>query len=291
MKIDRSRITLILLASLPFLIGSVISASILTNPLFSETVLNPSRTYTPVELLIQAMISIGLGTTIVFVLFYSLEKRGSFARRVFVAMVVSPILTLVFFVLGQALLLIMFTGATNTILPSLLSFGSLAVFMLSIVFIVMDAVPPMLKNLFVVFYGSIFGTFLGVSFVTSSMLVLIVSLALEDWMLLRFSPAAQMETMSSQIGSDPFDYTRIQTQTVAVGAGDYIAFSLISAHAFLYFPIYVWAMSMILAMLGVIINSTIIAKEASPMPNIPLPGLMAIIPWLAHIIALAPFLI
>jgi hypothetical protein len=289
MKLDWSRIQLIFLGALPFVIGSVISASILTNPLFSEAILSGTRTYTPLELIIQALISMGLGSTIVFSLFYALERRGSFARRVFVAMVVSPILTLVFFVLGQALLLIMFLGATNTLLPSLLSFGSLAVFMLSIVFIVMDSVPPMLKNLFVLFYGSIFGTFLGVSFVTSSMLVLIVTLALEDWMLTRFSPATEAAKMSDQIGSDPFDYTRIQTQSVAVGAGDFIAFALISAHAYLYFPFYVWAMSTALAMLGVIINSTILAKELEPMPNIPLPALLAIIPWIVHIVALIPF--
>ncbi|MFX0108828.1 MAG: hypothetical protein ACFE7R_11120 [Candidatus Hodarchaeota archaeon] len=290
MELDRSRILLIIVASVPFAVGSVIGGVILDNPLFTEAILTSARSYSPAELLVQALISTGLGASIVLALFYFIQRRGSRSRRFLVAMVVSPILTVVFFVLGQALLLILFKGASNNVLPSIISFGSLAVFILSIVFIMMDAVPPLLKNGFVAFYGSIFGTFLGVSFVTSSMLVLMFSLIIEDYLLSRYSPAAEAARMVSQVGSDPFDYTRIQSQNIAVGAGDFVAFSLIAAHSLLYFPIYVWITSIALALLGIIINSTILLKEGELLPAIPLPTLLAMFPWFVHLIAYLPYL-
>jgi hypothetical protein len=287
-KIDRSRILLIGVASVPIIVGSIITAALLDSPLYVNAISSGPQNYTAFELIIQAALSIGLGATAVFLLSYAMERRGPGARKLMVAMVVSPILTLIFFVLGQSLLLILFKGATNTVWPSLLSIGSLAVFMLSIVFIVMDAIPPLMKNLFVGFYGSIFGTFLGITFFTSSMIVLVFSLILEDWFLTKFSPAGKAaEEMTGEIGSDPFDYTRIQSKGFAVGAGDFVAFSLISAHALLFFPIHVFAMTVILILVGITLNATIFVQEGKPLPGIPLPAFLAIVPWLVHLVAMS----
>ncbi|MFW9965798.1 MAG: hypothetical protein ACFFEA_01460 [Candidatus Thorarchaeota archaeon] len=284
MKLDRSRGILIVVSILPFLIGSIMGFAILENTLFSEVISSPARSYTATELVIQALISTGLGSIIVLSLFWILERRSHRGRRIIVAFIVSPIISLLFFVLGQSLLLILFKGTSNAILPALLSLGSLAVFMFSIVFIVTDAIPPLMRNLFVAFYGSIFGTFLGVAFVTSSMIVLILSIVVEDYILLRFSPAAKSMQMNERIGSDPFDYTRIKSESIAVGAGDFVVFSLISAHALLYFPIYVWFSSIALGVIGVIINVTLVLREDEPFPAIPIPALLAIYPWLIHVI-------
>ncbi|MHA2210897.1 MAG: hypothetical protein ACXABV_17220 [Candidatus Thorarchaeota archaeon] len=286
MKLDRPRGILIVVSILPFLIGSIMGFTILGNPLFNEVFSDPARSYTLAELVIQALISTCLGSAIVLSLFWILERRSSRGRRMMVAFIVSPILSLVFFVLGQSLLLILFKGTSNAILPSLISLGSLAVFMFSIVFILIDAIPPLMRNLFAAFYGSIFGTFLGVAFVTSSMIVLILSIVVEDYLLIRFSPAAKASQLSERVGSDPFDYTRIQSESIAVGAGDFVAFSMISTHALLYFPLYVWVASMALAVIGVIINVTMVLREHEPLPGIPIPALLAIYPWLIHVIAI-----
>ena len=289
MKLDRSRGILILVSILPFLIGSIMGFAILGNPLFSEVISSTVRSYTVAELAVQAVISICLGSAIVLSLFWILERRSSRGRRMMVAFIVSPILSLVFFVLGQSLLLILFKGTSSTILSAIISLGSLGVFMFSIVFIMMDAIPPLMRNLFAVFYGSIFGTFLGVTFITSSMIVLILSIIVEDYLLIRFSPAAKASPMTERAGSDPFDYTRIQSESIAVGAGDFVAFSMISTHALLYFPLYVWVASFSLAVIGVIINVTFVLREHEPLPGIPIPALLAIYPWLIHLIAYLPF--
>ena len=182
MELDKSRRILIVVSVLPFIIGSIMGFAILGNPIFNEAFSSTARSYTVAEMAIQALISTCLGSVIVLSLFWILERRSARGRRMMVAFIVSPILSLVFFVLGQALLLILFKGTSNSILPSLISLGSLGVFMFSIVFIMMDAIPPLMRNLFAAFYGSVFGTFLGVAFITSSMIVLILTTEIMECM-------------------------------------------------------------------------------------------------------------
>jgi len=287
MKIDRTRLSLIGVSALPLFIGALLAGMLLDSALVGEVVGNNSRVFTIEQIILQAGVSTGLGTLIVFSLFYIIEKRGPNTRRTIVALVVSPILTASFFLLGQSLLLILFKGSTPSILPSLISLASIGVLLMSFIFIIMDSVPSMMKNLFVVFYGSVFGTFLGVIFITASMFVLVISVVFEDYYLTKHAPAAKHAMMSDAPGDDPFDYARIQSKGAAVGVGDYIAFSLISAHSLLFFPIYVWMMSMLLALVGIIINATILAKDNEILPGIPLPAILALFPWAIHLMTMA----
>jgi hypothetical protein len=285
MRIDQSRFTILVVSALPLAIGTLLAKFILDTTTIGDILLINTQPVSIEELIIQTGVSVGLGTLIVFSLFYTIERRGPGAKRTLVAFVVSPILTASFFLLGQSLLFVLFKGTSTSIIPSILSFASLGVLLMSFVFIMMDSVPPMLKNLFVAFYGSVFGTFLGVMSITASMFVLVVVVVLEDYFLTRYSPAAQSVMLIDTPGDDPFDYTRIQIRSVAVGAGDFIAFSLIAAHSFLFFPIYVWAMSVMLALIGITINATVLARENKLLPGIPLPAILALFPWVAHVIA------
>lgn len=286
MKIDRTRLSLIAISALPLAVGAILAGMLLDSALVGEVLINNSRFYTIEEILIQAGVSTGLGSLIVFSLFYIIERRGPGTKRTIVALVVSPLLTASFFILGQSLLLILFKGATPSLLPSILSIATIGILLMSFIFIIMDSVPPLMKNLFVVFYGSVFGTFLGVIFITASMFVLVISVVLEDYYLTKHAPAAKDAVIIDTPGEDPFDYARIQSKGAAVGVGDYIAFSLISAHSLLFFPFHVWLMSVLLALVGIIINATIIAKENEVLPGIPLPGILALFPWAIHLIAM-----
>jgi len=287
-KLDRSHILLILISTLPLLIGSSFAFLVLDSSVIGELITS-AQSYTPFDLLVQAVVTSVLGIFVVLALFWVLQRRGKGAKKLVVAFVVSPILYFVSIFLGQAFLLILFKGGSN-FLQGLILMISLGVSMLSIAMILMDAIPPALKNLFVAFYGSIFGIFLGITMVTSTMFVLIVSLIIEDFLLTRYSPLAEAAKLSGKVGADPFDYTRIETQRVAVGVGDYVAYSLISAHALIFFPFHVWAMSMLLAVTGVIINVTVLAKEDEILPAIPLPAALAIFPWIIHILSITLFI-
>jgi hypothetical protein len=284
MKISQSRLTILVLSALPLAIGTMLAIFILDSATIGDILLINTRPISIEVLVIQTGVSVGLGTLTVFSLFYTIQRRNPSAKRTIVAFIVSPILTASFFLLSQSLLFVLFKGISTSILPSILSFASLGVLVMSFTFIMMDSVPPTLKNIFVAFYGSVFGTFLGVISITASLFVLVVVVVLEDYFLSRYSPAAQSVMLIDTPGDDPFDYTRIQTRSAAVGAGDFIAFSLIAAHSFIFFPVYVWAMSIILALVGITINATVLARENQILPGIPLPAILGLFPWVVHVI-------
>jgi hypothetical protein len=290
MKLDRQRLELILISIIPLLIGAGLVALILTSGGLGDVLDRYSQPFSLVDIVLQAIVSTGLGTFVVGALFFTIQKRGPGARRTLVSFVVSPTLTVSFFVLGQSLLLIITKGSTRSIWPSILSLATLGVLLMSFIFIMMDSVPSYLRNFFVAFYGSVFGTFLGVIFLTASMFVLVISVVVEDYFLTRFSPVAKSAQLIDTPGADPFDFTRIQSKTGAVGVGDYIAFSLISAHSLLYFPFHVWVMSVLLAIVGITINMTVLARENEILPGMPLPAIFALFPWVIHILSL-PFLV
>ncbi|TXT57400.1 MAG: conserved membrane protein of unknown function [Candidatus Thorarchaeota archaeon] len=281
MKITRQRTILILLSALPLVIGSAIGSSVLNSGVIGE-IISESRNYNITELVLQAVVSTGLGMAVVFALFTVMKRRGKGARKLVVAFVVSPILYFVSLFVSQVFLLILLKGSRD-VWFGVLSLISLAVAMIALALIVIDAIPPAVKNVFVVFYGSIFGVFMGLTMVTSTMFVMVLSLVVEDYFLTRHSPAIQSMQMEDHIGSDPFDYTRIQAESVTVGVGDYVAFSLISAHTLVFFPFHVWLMSMFLALVGIFVNMTILAREENFLPGIPLPATLALLPWIFHI--------
>ena len=284
MKLDRSRAILILLSAVPLLLGSYVAMVVLDTAIIGSFI-GTAHNYSPMQVVVEAVVSVLLGGSVVFLLFWVLQRRGRGARNLVVAFVASPILFFVSMFLSQSLLLTLFKDATGAF-QGLMLILSLAVSMLSIVLIIIDAIPPGLRNLYVAFYSSIFGIFMGITMITSTMFVLIMAIILEDFFLTRFSPAAQSVTISRRIDSDPFDYARIQSESVSVGAGDFITYALISAHALVYFPSFVWAVSISLCLTGIVINATVIAKEGEILPAIPLPALLALFPWVIHLVAL-----
>lgn len=284
MKLEKSQLKIIVLSAIPLIIGTLLAIFVLDSSTIGDILIINSRPISIAELIIQTAVSLGLGSLIVVSLFYVVERGGPGTKRTLVAFVVSPILTASFFLLSQSLLFILFKGSSsNSIIPSILSLASLGVLLMSFAFIMMDSVPPLLKNIFVAFYGSIFGTFLGVMAITASLFVMILVIAIEDYFLTQHSPAAKSAILINTPGDDPFDYTRIQTKSVAVGAGDFITFSLIAAHSFIFFPFYIWAMSITLALVGITINATILARENHLLPAIPIPAILALLPWIAHV--------
>ncbi|NHI88757.1 MAG: hypothetical protein EAX87_04485 [Candidatus Thorarchaeota archaeon] len=287
MKLDRQRLELILISTIPLLIGAGLAELIITSGGLVYIISSNPQVFSLANIAIQAIVSTGLGTLVVATLFFMIKRQGQRARRTIVAFVVSPVLTVSFFILGQSLLLIIIKGATQSAWLSVLSIITLGVLLMSFAFIMMDSVPSYLKNFFVAFYGSVFGTFLGLIFLTASMFVLVLSVAIEDYFLTRFSPVAESAYLIDTPGADPFDFTRIQSKTTAIGAGDYITFSLISAHSLLFFPFYVWIMSVLLVIVGITINMVIVAREDEILPGIPLPAILGLFPWVVHLVSLS----
>jgi hypothetical protein len=285
MKLDKDRGMLLVLSLLPLILGSAIAGSVLASSLIGQLI-TQSRAFSAAEIAIQASVSTVLGLTVVLALFWIMEKGGRRGQKLVVALVVSPILVLISLFSGEFLLLLMFKGTTN-VLMVLVLMASVGISMISIVLIAIDLIPPTARSVFAGFYGSVFGTFLGITMVTTSMAVIVISIAVEDYLLTRHSPAAETEQMSELAGSNPFDYARIKSKGAAVGAGDYITYSLIAAHSVVFFPFHVWAMTFLLLVFGIFINVTVLVREGTILPAIPLPGLIALFPWFVHASVLA----
>ena len=144
MRIDRQRLSVFGISSLPLIIGAVLAGMISTSNVFGDIVLSHSQVFSLGDLIIQALVSVGLGTFVVLSLFYTIQKRGARARRTIVAFIVSPVLTVSFFIIGQSILLILFKGAS--IFSSILSLATLGILLMSFVFVMMDSVPSYLRN-------------------------------------------------------------------------------------------------------------------------------------------------
>ncbi|MHA1653637.1 MAG: hypothetical protein ACTSYX_00065 [Candidatus Thorarchaeota archaeon] len=285
MQFDRLRARLFVLASLPVLIAAGLASAVLRTGYIGRLIGSTSE-YTLTELLVQAVISTVLGTVVIGALFWAMQKRAYGARKIIVAMVVSPMLGFVSIFIGETFLLVMFKG-TSSVLDAIVLIASLGVSMMAIALIVLDIVPPLIRNLFVAFYGSVFGSFLGITMVTSSTLVILISVIIEDFFLTAHHPSGVPARMLETIGSDPFDYARVKSESVSVGVGDYVIYSMIVAHALGYFPWFVAACTLFLIIVGILINITTLVQEEGVLPAIPLPAAIAIIPWFVHVAVLS----
>jgi len=285
MRFDKDRGKLLILSLLPLILGSTIALSVAGSSLMGQLLVS-SPTFSAAEIAVQAAVSTVLGMTVVLALFWITERGGRRGQKLVVALVMSPMLGFISLFSGESLLLVMFKGSTN-VLMAIVLIASLGVSLISIVLILTDVIPPIVRGAFAGFYGSVFGTFLGITMMTSSMIVIVMSIAVEDYLLTRYSPAARAEQISEQVGSDPFDYARIKSGSATVGAGDYITYSLIAAQSIVFFPFYVWAMTVLLLVFGMFINVTVLVREGIILPAIPLPALIALFPWFVHLSVLA----
>ncbi|MEM2143118.1 MAG: hypothetical protein QXS20_09690 [Candidatus Thorarchaeota archaeon] len=279
-----NRIDALLLSASPLAIGSLIAAGI-RNSSYLAQIVSASYLLTASDVVIQSTGSVILGGLVVLALFWLLKKSGYRGRLLMTALLVSPLLAFTSIFIGQLMLLILFQGSTG-ILQGIVMLVSVGVAMLTVVLVVADAIPQRWKNVFVGFYGAVFGTFMGVSVVGQSAVSVIIALAVLDLTLTRSSPEVGSLSLLDSLESDPFEYTRIESETITVGAGDFVAFSLISSHALVFYPYFVWAMSMLLALVGMYVNSVLLSHRSGMLPSIPVPGLLAVFPIIVHMSSL-----
>ncbi|MHA1485042.1 MAG: hypothetical protein ACTSPR_06965, partial [Candidatus Thorarchaeota archaeon] len=91
MKLDRSRSILILLSASPLLVGSYMAWAVLNSTIIGRFV-GIAHDYSPMQVMIEAVVSVLIGGTVVFLLFWVLHKRGRGSRKLAMAFVASPIL-------------------------------------------------------------------------------------------------------------------------------------------------------------------------------------------------------
>ena len=283
MELDKSSI--ILVTALPLIIGSVLTLLVFDTSLLGNMVAHVPQPRNALELFTTSLIFTAIAMFIVFSMYFVLEHRSMQARKAVATAVAAPVFLFSSVFLGQTILLVLFKGANelNLLIYGIISFGSIAFSMFSLVLIVADVAPTSLKNMFVIIYGGSFGTFLGMVVPTSTMLVVIPAIIFEDWFLTKRVLAKKKPEAWT---GDPFKHTQVETKSATIGFGDFIVYALLAAHTLSYFPLFVWICSLSLAIAGMSVNVYLFASEDKVIPAIPLPAVLAIFPWLVHLTTL-----
>ncbi len=203
-------------------------------------------------------------------------------NRAVVSFLLSPVLFIVMVVFIQTLLLISFKTASIDLIYSILAFGSVYASAFLIFLISVDALSPRAKNIFVIFYGSVFGAIIGLNAPTAVVFLLLLALAVEDYVIVNTVKDQYVE--ASRVTADPYDYLRFKTKNVVVGVGDIIVFSVIGAHAFYFFPFPVFVISTVMLLLGILTLVYLSITKEEVLPGLFVPSMFSLIPWLIWIL-------
>ncbi|MHA1839428.1 MAG: hypothetical protein ACTSYO_05680 [Candidatus Ranarchaeia archaeon] len=230
--------------------------------------------------LFSAVIYTGLGVLVVLVLNMMMDRFSVKMGRYIVSFILSPVLFVVMVVFTQTLLLVALKGASIDIVYSVLAFGSIYASVFLVFLVSVDALSPRAKNMFVIFYGSVFGAAIGLNAPTGIVFTLILTLAIEDYLLVSKSEP----NVSYDYTSDPYDDLRFKTKNIIVGVGDIIVFSVIGSHAFYFFPFPVFIVSIALLFIGVLVLFYTSIHNEKMVPGLFIPSILSLAPWMIWII-------
>jgi hypothetical protein len=220
---------------------------------------------------------VGLGIVFALNLFFRFTKLRP--DRLFITILLSPLIFLATLLFGHMILMFFFQGVQNFFLYSVFTFASLYFSMFAILFIVMDALPNWGKMVLVLWYGGSIGAFLGVAIPSMFLFMLFIALAGIDIFTARavqpdwHDRAEGFEVLGTMIGG------------TFMGVGDIVSYAAIVSHALVYFGSYVALLSLIMLFVG----AWVLVWGYKDRIDKPIPGLIVvlfgIIPWIPYIIA------
>ncbi len=255
--------------------GGVLAILLLSTASFEYISLTAAYPFPYNVLMILLYAFVGLGIVFILNLFFRLTNLNP--DRLFMSLLLSPLLFLSTVVVGHIILLFFFRGIPNLILYSFLAFASLYISMFAILFLLLDMLPPLGKQAMVVWYGGSIGAFLGVSIPTLPLFFLFLALAAIDYFTARaVQPNWQERTAAS-------DFLGTMVGGTFMGVGDIVVYSAIIAHSLAYFGIFSWLVA--LASIGLLfLGVAVLVFRYQHQIDKPIPGLLivlfGIIPWI-----------
>jgi hypothetical protein len=282
MEVNPDKLIIIGFSSLPLWMGSGLALMVLDVSMIGKIVTRVPQPDNPIQLITTSLVFTIIALLMVFSLYLVLERKGLRTRKLVATAIATPIFFFSSIFLGQTTLLLLFKGSSSgyVILYWIVIFTSLGTSMFLLVLMAADAVSSSMKNFFIILYGTLFGTFLGMIMPTFTNFVVIPAVVIEDWLLI--SRISSTNKGISHSG-DPFRNVGVETRSASIGFGDFVIYALLAAHTLSYFPIYVWICSLSLALTGIAVNVFILASKRNILPAIPLPAVLAIFPWLIHL--------
>ena len=219
----------------------------------------------------------GVGLGIVFILNLFFRFTNLRPDRLFVSILLSPLLFLATLLVGHVILMFFLQGVQNFFIYSLLTFASLYFSMFAILFIIMDALPTWGKMILVLWYGGSIGAFLGVAIPTMFLFMLFIALAGIDIF------TARAVHPDWQDRAEGFEVLGTMIGGTFMGVGDIVSYAAIVAHAYVYFNLYVALLSMTMLIVG----AWVLVWGYKDRIDKPIPGLIivlfGILPWIPYL--------
>jgi hypothetical protein len=218
----------------------------------------------------------GLGIVFILNLFFRFTSVRP--DRLFVSILLSPLLFLATLLIGHVILLFFLQGVSNLFVYSVFAFASLYFSMFAILFIILDMLPNWGKQIMVLWYGGSIGAFLGVSIPTMPLFILFVALAAIDIF------TAQAVHPDWQERAEGMDFLGTMLGGTFMGVGDIVSYAAIVAHSLAYFNIYVTLASVIMLFVGSAVLVILYRRRIDK----PIPGLIVVlfgvIPWIPAVL-------
>ena len=220
----------------------------------------------------------GAGLGIVFILNLFFRFTSLRPDRLFVSILLSPLLFLATLLVGHVILLFFLQGVSNLFVYSVFAFASLYFSMFAILFIILDMLPNWGRQVMVLWYGGSIGAFLGVSIPTIPLFILFVALAAIDLF------TAQAVHPDWQERAEGMEFLGTMLGGTFMGVGDIVSYAAIVAHSLAYFNVYVTLASTIMLFVGSAVLVILYRRRIDK----PIPGLIVvifgIIPWIPAVI-------
>ncbi len=220
----------------------------------------------------------GIGLGIVFILNLFFRFTNLRPDRLFISILLSPLLFLATLLVGHVILLFFLQGVPNLFVYSVAAFASLYFSMFAILFIILDMLPNWGKQVMVLWYGGSIGAFLGVSIPTLPLFILFLALASIDV----FSAQAVQPEWQDRI--EGMEFLGTMLGGTFMGVGDIVSYSAIIAHALVYFNLLYSLASGIMLFIGAGFLVWLYRRRIDK----PIPGLIVVIfgllPWIPALI-------
>lgn len=209
------------------------------------------------------------GAGLAIVLLVNLFFRFTTVRpdRLFVSILLSPLVFLATLMVGHIILLFFFQGVSDLWLYSIVTFASLYFAMFAILFIILDMLPSWGKQVMVIWYGGSIGAFFGVAIPTLPLFVLFFALAAIDF----FSAQVMQPNWGDR--AEGMDFLGTMFGGTFMGVGDIVCYSAIIAHSLAYYGI----LAAILSGLLLGIGAAVLVFTFRRRINKPIPGLLVVV--------------
>jgi len=244
------------------------------NPQFLIFPIFPSEADILGSLIVVALI-VAAGTVATVATFMVFQRGGERLSRVIMAAFMSPMFFLLTVFIGEAILLILIRGL-DLIHYTLIAMASIYFALLSVVFILTDALSVQGRNVIFAVYGLILGVFLGCMLSWYSTLALVCVLAAEDTLFAAKLGPTVAEADPSQHARSAFVF---RIGRMVMGVGDLVVFATLVSYALRFFGWGIALATLIAVAVGCSINSWLAAgRPGKVLPGLPIPLLCALAP-------------